>query len=197
MIQSIAAGFMITLAATLFLVVGETFGAFMFSLGLLTILYFKFHLFTGKAGLLIDGDITPRQLVKIWFGNLCGCGICTVLLIASGLWVSIVEAASAIILVRITNSWIENIALGIICGLLMNIAVQQYPTAPYVTIMSVMGFILLGANHCIADMAYMLIAATPETILPMIAALLCTTAGNVIGCNLIPYSQKQSASSSS
>lgn len=197
MIQSILAGFMIALAAALFLTIGGPFGAFIFSLGLLTILYFKFHLFTGKAGLLTSKTITPTELIKIWFGNLLGCAICIALLFVSGLGPALAVPATAIILTRITNLWFENIILGIFCGLLMYIAVNQYPTAPYVTIMGVMSFILLGANHCVADMAYMFLAATTENIIPAIAALLCTTAGNIIGCNLIPYSQQQSTSSSS
>lgn len=54
MIKSIMAGFMIALAAAIYITVGGVVGAFMFSLGLLTILYFQFNLFTGKAGLLAD-----------------------------------------------------------------------------------------------------------------------------------------------
>jgi hypothetical protein len=40
MIQSILAGLMIALAAGIYLVVGGPLGAFLFSLGLLTILWF-------------------------------------------------------------------------------------------------------------------------------------------------------------
>jgi formate/nitrite transporter FocA (FNT family) len=50
MINSIMAGFMIALSAAIYLTVGAPLGAFMFALGLLTILHFQFHLFTGKAG---------------------------------------------------------------------------------------------------------------------------------------------------
>lgn len=52
MIKSIMAGFMITLAAAIYLTVSGALGAFMFAIGLLTILIFQFNLFTGKAGLL-------------------------------------------------------------------------------------------------------------------------------------------------
>ena len=46
-----------------------------------------------------------------------------------------------------------------------------------------------GTNHCIADMVYMYLAATNETIVPMTTAILYTTIGNVIGASIIPYSQ--------
>ena len=197
MIKSIMAGFMITLAAAIFLIVGGPLGAFMFSIGLLTILYFQFNLFTGKAGLLAQRQIKPLSLATIWIGNLIGCALCSLLLLATPLGASLSMGAAAITLTRISNLWFENIILGIFCGILMYIGVKQYPTAPYVTILSVASFILLGANHCVADMAYMFLAADTKILLPASAALLFTTAGNVIGCNLIPYSQKQSASSSS
>lgn len=71
----------------------------------------------------------------------------------------------------------------------MYIAVESYVNAPYVTIMCVSIFILYGANHCIADMVYMMLAATNETIVPMITAISYTTIGNVIGASIIPYSQ--------
>ena len=197
MIKSIMAGFMIALAAAIYITVGGVVGAFMFSLGLLTILYFQFNLFTGKAGLLADRQIKPLSLLTIWLGNLIGCALCALLLLATPLGSSLAAGAATITAMRISNLWFENIILGIFCGVLMYIGVKQYPTAPYVTILSVASFILLGANHCIADMAYMFLAADTKILLPASAALLCTTAGNIIGCNIIPYSQQQSASSSS
>lgn len=197
MIKSIMAGFMITLAAAIYLTVGGALGAFMFAVGLLTILFFQFDLFIGKAGLLSQKCIRPKRLLKIWVGNLIGCILCSLLLLATPLGSSLAVGAAAITLIRISNLWFENITLGVFCGILMYIGVKANPTAPYITILSVASFILLGANHCVADMAYMFLAADTKILLPASAALLCTTAGNVIGCNLIPYSQKQSASSSS
>ena len=192
MIKSIMAGFMIALAATIYLTVGGALGAFMFAIGLLTILFFQFNLFTGKAGLLVQRQIKPLFLVIIWVGNLIGCALCSLLLLATPLGSSLAVGASAITLTRISNLWFENIILGVFCGILMYIGVKQYPTAPYVTILSVASFILLGANHCVADMAYMFLAADTKILLPASAALLCTTAGNVIGCNLIPLAQSSS-----
>ena len=189
MVKSILAGCMITLAAAIYLTVSGILGAFMFSIGLLTILYFQFHLFTGKAGLLSQRKIRIIELIKIWIGNLIGCALCSLLLLATPLGASLSMGAAAITAIRISNLWFENIILGIFCGILMYIAVNNYSTAPYVTILGVASFILLKTNHCIADMAYMFLAADAKILLPASAALLCTTAGNFIGCNLIPYSQ--------
>jgi formate/nitrite transporter FocA (FNT family) len=75
MILSILAGMMIGLGAIIYLSVGETAGAFMFSLGLLTILHFKFSLFTGKAGKLSTKAISVTELGIIYVGNAFGTGL--------------------------------------------------------------------------------------------------------------------------
>ena len=61
--ESILAGLMIAIGAALFLILSGPLGAFFFSIGLLTILYFKFSLFTGKAGLLGSREIKPWKLL--------------------------------------------------------------------------------------------------------------------------------------
>ena len=191
MINSIMAGFMIALSAAIYLTVGAPLGAFMFALGLLTILHFQFHLFTGKAGGLLLKQITPAALIDVWLGNAMGCALFAELILLTPQGGKISEAAAAITAVRISNLWFENILLGIFCGLLMYIAVVSYATKPYVTILAVASFILLGTNHCVADMAYMFLAANVEMFVPAFAALLCSTIGNVIGCNIIPSTLAQ------
>jgi formate/nitrite transporter FocA (FNT family) len=193
MTQSIMAGLMIAIAAGMYLKVGGAVGACLFAIGLLTILFFKFHLFTGKAGLLAEKKISGWGLTKVYIGNLIGCYFGTFILAFAGL--PIFEAGAAIHNIRITNPWFVNIALGFLCGMLMTIAVRQYEKAPYTTIMCVAGFILLGANHCVADMVYMFMhfglngwTDHPEA---AVIALLCTTIGNIIGCNTIPLAIKK------
>jgi formate/nitrite transporter FocA (FNT family) len=124
MIKSIMGGFMITVAAAIYLTVGGALGAFMFAIGLLTILFFQFDLFTGKAGLLAQKCIRPKRLLIIWIGNLIGCILCSLLLLATPLGPSLAVGASAITLTRISNLWFENIILGIFCGILMYIGVK-------------------------------------------------------------------------
>ena len=185
--KSIMAGFMITLAAAINLMVGGALGAFLFAIGLITILSFQFDLFTGKAGLLAQKQIKTKSLIAIWFGNLLGCGACSFLFLISPLGETLSERAAAINQVRISNLWFENIILGILCGILMYVAVKQYFIVPVITMVAVASFILLGANHCVADMAYLFLAAD-ETFVSAAVAIVFTTIGNIIGCNLIPFS---------
>ena len=58
---SIMAGFLVGMGATIYLTLGEIAGALFFSLGLTTIVIFRFNLFTGKAGLYADGKISLRN----------------------------------------------------------------------------------------------------------------------------------------
>lgn len=52
-VGGVAAGAMIAVAAALYLKVGGFYGAIMFSIGLLTILWYGFNLYTGKIGQLL------------------------------------------------------------------------------------------------------------------------------------------------
>lgn len=70
--MSILAGVMIALGCVLYLKMGGVLGAFLFSIGLLSVIKYEFKLFTGRAGLLATKQITPLELLKIWIGNAVG-----------------------------------------------------------------------------------------------------------------------------
>lgn len=79
--MSILAGIMISIACAAYLSVGGVAGALLFAAGLLGILFYQMELFTGKAGLLVDGGITLADLGIIWFGNFIGTGIGSLMLL--------------------------------------------------------------------------------------------------------------------
>jgi formate/nitrite transporter FocA (FNT family) len=72
----------------------------------------------------------------------------------------------------------------------MFIAVSVYEQKPWMTVMCVAAFILSGFNHCIADMFYFFVASPYINIGLAAITILCTTAGNIIGCNIIPLCEK-------
>lgn len=76
---SILAGMLIGVGGIIYLRVGGPVGASLFAIGLLTILHFRFELFTGKAGLLATNDIKPFKLLTIWLGNFLGTSLMAVL----------------------------------------------------------------------------------------------------------------------
>jgi formate/nitrite transporter FocA (FNT family) len=182
---SILAGFLIGMGGIIYLTLGGIAGALFFSLGLITIVTFKFHLFTGKAGLLTTGEITPVELFAIWCGNFVG----TVFgAIAAGLLPqaeTISNKAAEIVALRVANPPLINFALGAMCGLLMYIAVTGFArTNNYLfLIFPVAFFILAGFNHCVADMFYTTLGTSH---IKEMTHLIPTTLGNIVGCNIIP-----------
>lgn len=168
---------------------GGPVGAIMFSVGLYGVLASGLYLFTGKAGLLSTKEIKPLSLVTVFLGNWLGCFAVSALRFLPSKSEALVSFGTAVTQVRIDNGFFWNIALGVCCGILMYIAVSGFKTYPIVVPFCVAGFILAGFNHSIADSFYLLIS--DYDLYPMgLLMLLGTTIGNVIGCNLIPLSQK-------
>ena len=154
---SIVAGMMIAIGGTIYLTLSGLEGALLFSMGLLTILCLKLELFTGKAGLLATREITLGKLLEIWIGNFLGSWIFAFLLIMTPKGVDLAMRASEIVAIRIANGFFVNFIYGIMCGMLMFMAVKTWQFTngnPFYAMMPVGIFILCGFNHCIADMAY-------------------------------------------
>ena len=165
---------MIAIGGVINLSVGGALGAFMFSLGLLTVLIFKLELFTGKAGLLATNEMKIGKLSEIWIGNFIGTA-------------DLFEKSTQIVAIRNANDFYTNFVYGGFCGLMMYLAVSSYALGglnPVYAILPVAAFILCGFNHCVADMFYLNVGATALT---DYLTLIPTTLGNICGCCLIPW----------
>ena len=191
---SILAGMMIAIGCTINLTIGGIAGALFFSIGLLTILTLKFELFTGKAGLLVTNEIKPGKLFGIWIGNFIGTAALAFLLVFTPRGLVLAEEASKIVAIRIANGPFVNLIYGIMCGMLMFMAVKTFTVSdgnPIYAMLPVAIFILCGFNHCIADMFYLNMGAIK---LKDYLVLIPTTIGNLIGCNIIPWGVYYSSS---
>ena len=123
-IKSIFSGMLIGLCADINNRVGGLCGAFLFSIGLLTICMLKLSLFTGKVG----SSNNVKDLFTTFVLNILG-----------------------VIIMRVLFTFNNMFILGIGCGMLMQIGVTAYKKdLPLLTIMCVMAFILAGYKHCIA-----------------------------------------------
>ena len=123
-IKSIFSGMLIGLCADINNRVGGVCGAFLFSIGLLTICMLELSLFTGKVG----SSNNIEDLFTTFVLNIFG-----------------------IIIMRVLFDFNSMFVLGIGCGMLMQIGVIAYKkNLPILTIMCVMAFILAGYKHCIA-----------------------------------------------
>lgn len=181
---AVIAGVMIAIGAIVNLKIGGLIGAILFSIGLVTVCYFHLYLYTGKAGLLIDGKITFWNLFKIFCGNWIGASF--VGLLCS--YTELAPIAAEIVDSRLENGFLLNVGLGILCGILVYIAVTAWMDAPWITILAVTTFVAAGFAHSIADIFYFYCAGNSNNVLPILEVAI----GNLIGCNIIPAYQRGS-----
>ena len=196
MLLSILAGMMIAIGGTVFLSVGDVAGALFFSMGLLSILIFKLELFTGKAGLLATKDIKVGKLIEIWFGNFFGTFAVALGLLFTPRGLVLTQKSMEIVVIRIENGIFANFIYGIMCGMLMFIAVKTFAMTngqPLYAMLPVAIFILCGFNHCVADMFYLHMGCLH---ISDYLVLIPTTIGNIVGCNIIPAMLNYSSSRS-
>lgn len=171
------AGIMIAIAAVINLrCQNHVVGAFLFSVGLLTCVYYKLWLYTGMTDVYISDwrHITKGKplmlrlrhacynlaaLASILFVNCLGTFLIGVL--ASP---AVSEQAIQVVAAKSAQPWYHLIWSGFMCGMLMLIAVKTYKDArergplvivgAVILILCVMGFILAGFDHSVANMAY-------------------------------------------
>ena len=200
LVLAIAAGFCIGIGGIVFLMQDSKLaGAFLFAIGLLTILVFKFNLFTGMIGYLTENLGKKNWIyvltgVVVWVGNFIGTACAALLAKATRLADGIVTKCDAMVLTKLSDSWYSLIILGVFCGILMFIAVDTYKKniekkdflCVVATFMGVMVFILAGFEHSIADMFYFTLSGK---VLESLGALGLITLGNAIGGNIIPLFQ--------
>ena len=146
-------------------------GALLFSFGLLTIIQLKLPLYTGRIGFL------KGNLPLILIFNLIGIGITIGLYFLSKPdFYAILQGAAAI---KFSKTYIQMLFGGIFCGMLIHFAVKC--KVSYLTSMAVIIFILIGAEHCIADLPYLITILSWDNIMKFI----CVILGNSIGAILI------------
>lgn len=151
-------------------------GALLFSFGLLTIIQMQLYLYTGKIGYFSELHEIPFLFTVLIF-NCIGI-VATIGLYALGNqnFVGIISAAAAAKFAKSALTLFINAAF---CGALIHFAVKNKKTI--LTIFAVMIFILIGAEHCIADFPYLLFNLSPTNILKFVSIVL----GNSIGAILI------------
>lgn len=186
LISAILAGFCIGLGGMLFLAIdNKVIGASLFSTGLFIICTKGYHLFTGKVCYAFRNDRSYAiSLLLIWVGNLIGTAGTAVIVRASRA-ASLAEKAASICEVKAGDSYLSLFLLGILCNIFIFIAVDgfrnnKHEIAKYAAIyLGVVGFILCGAEHCVADMFYYHVAGVWSV--NMIVRILVITAGNAVG----------------
>ena len=184
-------------------------GAFLFSLGLFTIVQFRYGLFTGKVGYIVNRE--PAYILEVLvtlISNAVGTFISAILLrqtrffttVVSGMEQTIEERVSAAVDGKIHDEPLSIFVLAAFCGMLMFTAVEvnrqcrakgNFVGALFGVVFPVVVFIICGFNHCIADMFYYFFCGCPDVpaaILYFVLAVL----GNAAGGMFIPAMKKLS-----
>ncbi len=197
-VKSIISGLLIGIGGIVYLTADNKYlGAFLFSLGLFTIIQFGFSLFTGKVGYIPEKK--PSYILEVivtFLGNVFGTGLVSAAIIPTHIYNNIHEKAALVINTKIQESIAGQIILGLFCGMLMYIAVENSKickekgydaSSLFGTVTAVMVFIVCGFNHSIADCFYFFTGAPS---LRGIAYILTVAVGNALGGMLIPFIKK-------
>ena len=194
-VQAIAAGLMISIGGTVYMICpNKLLGAFMFALGLFMVCVWKFNLFTGKIGYVVEDKTTWASLAQIWIGNLCGALLAGYGIRATRMLDKMTEAVTASVEAKLGDAWSSTFVLAIFCGMLMFLAVDTFKTVEsgfmktIAVILPIAVFIVAGFNHCIADMYY--ISAANMWSLKAVGYVLLVTAGNAVGSVIIALFKK-------
>ena len=181
-LSAIIAGIAISIGGFVYLKTGAALeGAVLFTFGLLTVVHYKLHLFTGKAGF-FDSWKTFFQLFALTLiGNAVGCLLSG--LFAVGTASDVHLAAQKLLDARLSSSLFVNFLLAIPCGFIMTTAVEFGKVGKFLPLLfGVPVFIMCGFRHSIADAFYY--CAANQWSLDVIYLWLVIVAGNFVGCNL-------------
>ncbi len=180
-------------------------GGFVFSLGLILVVVAGAELFTGNNLLAMawaDGRITTLQVLRNWavvcIANFVGAAGLALLVFASGHLDmndgAVGAAAVRIATAKVSLSWEAAFLRGILCNLLVCMAVWMSLAGRSVTdkvlavIFPVTGFVAAGFEHSIANMYFLPLAAlhgAPIGFTTMVGNLLPVIAGNLVGGSVL------------
>jgi formate/nitrite transporter FocA (FNT family) len=198
-IYAVLAGFTIGIGGNVYLALlgtSKPLGAVLFTVGLFTICTFGLNLFTGKVCYALDNKPSYIiDLVVIWAGNLIGAWLMAALAGLTRLGASFSDAALSLCETKMNDSLLSLFCLGIMCNLLIYIAVEGFKNNPHELgkylslIFGVTVFILTGTEHSVADMYYFAAAGLLFTGKGLLCVVVITL-GNAVGGLIFPICKK-------
>lgn len=180
--KSILAGLLISLGGIAKISTNNSIiGAFLFSIGLYSVILLKADLYTGKIGYVMMKDIPDtswKDVILILVINLISA------FLVGTLYNTIQHCMYTFSVMD--KSLIALLVDSILCGICIYLAVDLYKENKLITLLGVMTFILIGADHCIATAFYMGINIRSFS-LSWIYKLLIVVIGNSLGSLFIRY----------
>ena len=185
-LSSILAGLCISIGCIVNLMVGGgPLGAILFTFGLITVVHYKYSLYTGTAGFVNSWKDIGILFWFILLGNWLGCYITSEVITYA--IPDITEKANAIVIARSQVDMWQAFIRAIFCGFLMTTAVKFARENRWLPLVfAVPVFILAGFYHSIADAFYICASdyhnVTNATNVNINWGM--TILGNFVGCNL-------------
>lgn len=197
-INAVLAGICIALGGTAFLVVdNKVVGALLFCLGLFTVLTHGLNLYTGKVCYVFERPLEfAIDLPVIWIGNLVGTVLTGTLINltrvvnVSVLDMTFFERAESIAMGKLNDGLLSIFILAIFCNILIFVAVDgfnnnKHELGKYLAIIfGVVGFIVCGFEHCVANMFYFTVGRVWSG--QAMLYILVMTLGNAVGGVIFP-----------
>ena len=180
--KSIIGGFLIGFGGTVYLNMdNKIVAAFLFGLGLFTIINFELNLYTGKIGYLSKENW--REILLTLIGNFIGTNLFAFLVLQTRLAGKLKEVVAPAVELKLSDNLLSTFILAIFCGILMSIAVGTFKKLPNIlgtlaVFLCVAVFILVGFEHCVANMFFFALSSSPADYL---LTLLVAIAGNSLG----------------
>lgn len=163
--KSIIGGFLIGFGGTVYLNMdNKIVAAFLFGLGLFTIINFELNLYTGKIGYLSKENW--KEILLTLIGNFIGTNLFAFLVLQTRLAGKLKEAVAPAVELKLSDNLLSTFILAIFCGILMSIAVGTFKKLPNIlgtlaVFLCVAVFILAGFEHCVANMFFFALSSSP------------------------------------
>lgn len=153
----------------------KVLSAFLFSVGLLSIIHLGLPLYTGRIGKVLKNK-NFYECFKILFFNIVG-------IVSTCLAFVVLDKGNGNTIMNIANNkfthgYISLFTAGVLCNVLIHIAVCA--KNDIITILCVMGFILCGFEHSIADAGYAFMTFKAIHLIGWVCVLLGNTVGGIV-----------------
>lgn len=163
-------------------------GAMLFSVALLTIIHNNLLLYTGKIGFLSRKNFKDNlvDLLNMLFDNLLYALVPSLIYVMYD--IRFENKLAEIALNKFGKTPLQLFLYAALCGVLMFVAV--YSKNQLITVFCIMTFILSGFEHCIADVPYLIVNFSKDSIIKYGMIVLGNTFGAIVARKLIAQEKK-------
>lgn len=158
-------------------------GAMLFSVALLTIIHNNLLLYTGKIGFLSRKNFKDDilDLLNMLFDNLLYALVPSLIYVMYD--INFENKLTEIAFDKFSKTPLQLFLYAALCGVLMFVAV--YSKNQLITVFCIMTFILSGFEHCIADVPYLIVNFSKDSLIKYGMIVLGNTFGAIVAKKLI------------